>query len=176
MANIYLIGFMGAGKTTVGKILAEKTGKKLTDIDQEIVTIIGCSVNDYFTKHGEEQFRQVEHDVLSSFKTETNGAIISTGGGIVLKNENRQYLKEQAYVVYLKADPGVFIERIRQDEGAVRPLAVSKTNDEIEAVYLPRVKLYEESASIIVDTTSLTPEAVADQIIREIQNISEMSL
>ena len=91
--------------------------------------------------------------------------IISTGGGIVLKEENRQLLKEMPLVVYLKTDPEELIHRLKADTGSIRPLVVSKTPEEILAVYRPRIPLYEETASLIVETTNKAPQEIVQEIL-----------
>ncbi|KAF1301520.1 shikimate kinase [Enterococcus saccharolyticus] len=166
MKNIVLIGFMGAGKTTIGQLLATKLNWQQYDLDQVIVEKIGMSIADYFDKYGSEAFRNVETQVLQ--ESHDWQGIISTGGGIILKEENRQLLQEQPYVVYLKADLEELIRRVKQDEYNVRPLADSKTADEVKEVYLPRVPLYEESASHIIDTTGKSPEEIVQEILNQV--------
>lgn len=163
MKQVVLIGFMGAGKTTIGKLLAEATGLQQYDFDEVLVNRIEMPIADYFDLHGEEAFREIETDVL---KTSGNlEGIISTGGGIILKERNRQLLKEMPLVVYLKADLDELIHRVVLDKRNVRPLATSKSPDEIKAVYLPRVPMYEASCSCIIETTNRTPEEIVEEIL-----------
>lgn len=163
MKKVILIGFMGAGKTTIGRLLAEETNQSHVDFDDLIVAEIGMTIQDFFDQHGEEAFRKIETDILA--KTLAKEQIISTGGGIVLKEENRQLLKEMPLVVYLKTDPEELIHRLKTDTGSIRPLVVSKSPEEILAVYRPRIPLYEETASLIVETTNKTPEEIVQEIL-----------
>lgn len=166
MKGIILIGFMGAGKTTVGKLLSKGTGMEQIDFDEEIVKEIGMTIQEYFALHGEEAFRQRETEMLRRYLN--HDKIVSTGGGIVLRSENRELLKQMAPVVYLKTKPEVFVPRLQQDQSMVRPLVVSKSPEEIEAIFSPRIPLYEESASLIIATDNQTPEEVAQEILENI--------
>lgn len=166
MNQIVLIGFMGAGKTTVGNLLAEKMGCPQYDFDQLIVDKIGMSIAEYFDQYGDAAFRDIETAVLA--EVDTLEGVLSTGGGIVLKDKNRTLLKKMPYVVYLKADLSELIQRVTHDEENVRPLADSKTPAEIEAIYRPRVPLYEESARIIIETTGKTPEEIVTEILKQV--------
>ncbi|MBP2099695.1 shikimate kinase [Enterococcus rivorum] len=166
MKGIILIGFMGAGKTTVGKLLSKETGLEQVDFDEEIVKEIGMTIQDYFALHGEEAFRERETELLGRYLN--HNKIVSTGGGIVLRLENRELLKQMAPVVYLKTKPEVFIPRLKQDQSMVRPLVVSKTAEEIKAIFNSRIPFYEESASLIVETDNRTPEEVVEEILESI--------
>ncbi len=167
MKNILLIGFMGAGKTTVGQLLAQTNGMQHVDFDDKIQEITGCSIPEYFATYGEEPFRQLEHEFLRDFRAD--GHVLSTGGGIVLKKENREILKNLPNVVYLKTAPAVFIERLQHDQRNIRPLVVSKTAAEIKQVYLPRVDFYLESATFSVDTNERTPQEIVAEILKNVQ-------
>ncbi|AYW48593.1 shikimate kinase [Tetragenococcus osmophilus] len=167
MENIVLIGFMGAGKTTIGHLLAQKLNTKQHDFDEILVEKIGMSIADYFERFGSESFREVETNVLQqSIQLE---GIISTGGGIVLKEENRLFLQENTNVIYLKADLDELIHRVVLDKRNVRPLATSKSHDEIREVYLPRLPLYEESAKYVIDTTKKQPEEIVQEILDKVE-------
>lgn len=166
MDNIILIGFMGAGKTTIGKLLAENTGRTHVDFDEMLEAEIGCKIADYFAEFGEAAFRQQESELLKNFKQDNH--VISTGGGIVLQPENRRVLQSLEPVIYLKADPKVFIPRLQADQENVRPLVLAKTPAEIEAVYRPRIPLYEASATFTIDTANLTPTEVVEKILQQL--------
>ncbi len=166
MNGIVLIGFMGAGKTTIGKLLAEKTQLDHIDFDDLIVAEIGMTIQEYFDLHGEQAFREIETKVLVD--TLERPQIISTGGGIVLKEQNRQLLKQMSRVVYLKTDADELITRLKADTESIRPLVVSKSPDEIIAVYRPRIPLYEESANLVIETTAKTPNEIVEEILAEV--------
>ena len=168
MKQIVLIGFMGAGKTTIGQLLSEATGLPQYDFDELVVNKIGMSIADYFDRFGSEAFRTIETSILEE-SADLSG-IISTGGGIVLKEKNRELLKRLDDVIYLKADMMTLIDRVVLDKRNVRPLAESKSPEEIAQVYLPRVPLYEESAKIVIETTGRTPEEIVQEILAKVGN------
>lgn len=158
-----LIGFMGAGKTTIGRKLSEKLGVELIDLDEEIIKEIQMPIAEYFELYGEPAFRELEHNHLKRLHNES--AIISTGGGCVETVENRQLLKQSREVIYLHAEFNTLWSRIMQDTVNVRPVATNKTPDELEAVYNIRLPLYEECADYIVKTDSWSTEEVVQKIL-----------
>lgn len=166
MRKIILTGFMGAGKTTVGQLLAELTASEHADIDSEIMEEQGMSVTELFANFGEQGFRDLEHQKLKEVVAKE--AIISTGGGIILKPENRRILAEEYPVVYLKTDPAIFLERLKGD--TTRPLVQEKTPAEIQAIFEPRIKLYEETADVIIETDQLTQIQVAQAILAALES------
>ncbi|MBM7688663.1 shikimate kinase [Enterococcus ureilyticus] len=167
MKGIILIGFMGAGKTTVGKLLSKETGMEHIDFDDKIVEEIGMTIQEYFDLHGEEAFREKETNVLKRYLD--HDQVVSTGGGIVMREENRTLLKQMAPVVYLQTKPEVFIPRLKQDHTTIRPLVVSKSPEEIREVFEPRIPFYEESASLVIATDDRTPEEIVSEILENIK-------
>ncbi|WP_289628198.1 shikimate kinase [Listeria ilorinensis] len=160
--KVILIGFMGAGKTTVGESLARKTGLPYLDIDEEIVREQGMPVTEIFARFGETRFRELEHEKLKEL-AETS-AIIATGGGIILNPLNREVLvTHPAPVVYLETDPHVFLKRLEGDTS--RPLVQSKSKEEIQAIFEPRIPHYQACADFIINTDQSTQDELADQII-----------
>ncbi len=166
MAGILLIGFMGAGKSTVGAKLAKILTRSFVDLDQAIETEIGMSISEYFATAGEGAFREVETAALA--KALAGDDVVACGGGIVLKELNRDMLKEHPTVIYLKADPDHLYQRILQDQVNKRPLADDKTAAEVRAILQPRLPLYEEAAVIKVDTTGKTPTQIAAEILERL--------
>ncbi|MBS4217165.1 shikimate kinase [Bacillus sp. FJAT-49711] len=158
---IYLIGFMGAGKTSIGQAIAEKTGLSVIDTDDRFEKSTGISINEFFETYGEKHFRNKETEILLSLPGKPS--IITTGGGIILKEKNRQFLKESGRVVFLQCSPKVFLERLMEDES--RPLIKNKSFEEISEMYEKRLPLYIESASITIDTSDLSIEDAAEIII-----------
>ncbi|MCB5950634.1 shikimate kinase [Enterococcus sp. BWT-B8] len=167
MQGITLIGFMGAGKTTVGKLLSKSTGMNHIDFDDKIVEEIGMTIQEYFDLYGEDAFREKETTVLKKYID--HGFVISTGGGIVMRPENRELLKQMKPVVYLETAPEVFIPRLKNDHTTVRPLVVSKSPEEIKQVFEPRISFYKESASMIVSTDQRTPEEITEEILTRLK-------
>ncbi|EGP4822409.1 shikimate kinase [Enterococcus faecium] len=169
MASILLIGFMGAGKTTIGKGLAQRLQKEYVDLDTKIEEHIQLSIAEYFHYYGENSFRKVESKVLRKLSNEDK--IIATGGGIVQCAANRQFLQTQPIVLYLEAEADCLIDRIQQDKTSIRPLAFGKTREEIKALLAQRLSWYEESATLRINTTNETPEKIIDTIIERIKSI-----
>ena len=114
--NIALIGFMGVGKTAVGKALAEKLGRSFVELDLLIEQKVGKSIPDIFQQDGETAFRELEIEVTNEVSKDKN-LVIACGGGIVLNKINIDRLRENARMVYLTASPGVILKRVANEEG-----------------------------------------------------------
>lgn len=161
--NIVLVGLSGSGKSTLGNILSSLSGYALVDTDAMIVKLQNRSINNIFEKNGEEFFRTLETQVskeISAFDKQ----IISTGGGIVLKEKNLEYLKQNGVVFYLKTSVNTLLKRLEGDN--TRPLL--KTDDvkkKLENMLEIRGKLYEK-ADVTIETDKLTPEETAKEILR----------
>lgn len=163
MKQLLLIGFMGAGKSTVGKMIAEQLGVSFVDSDEVIVEKAGMTIADYFEKNGEQSFRQLETETLKELSAKPG--VVATGGGIVTGQANREALKQVKNVVFLKADPLVSLDRIMNDEHVIRPLVAEKSEDEIVELFNSRVTFYEECADWVVDTSHLNPQEVCESIL-----------
>ncbi|MDI6751274.1 MAG: shikimate kinase [bacterium] len=162
--NIVLIGFMGSGKTSVGKALSMKLNLPYVDSDGVIEAEEKRPISQIFEEDGESYFRDKEIEVIESL-SERRGWIISTGGGVVLNPENIFNLKRNGLIFYLKTTPSVIYNRIKDD--STRPLVnVSNPLERIENLLRRRTWLYEESADYVVDTSSLTIDEVRDKIIK----------
>lgn len=163
--NILLTGFMGAGKTTVGKKLAKRLGYFFIDTDREIEKEQGCSITEIFKYGGEECFRDLETDILQKLQTKQN-LVIATGGGMVLRNENRNLMQSLGTRVYLKVELQELMRRLKKDKK--RPLLQkSKPEEHILEMLQQRKSIYEE-AECIIDTTDLSPHQMVTEIIRKI--------
>lgn len=166
MESIYIVGFMGAGKTTVGKILGEKLGLEVIDTDEVIETKQQKTVSEIFKENGEEYFRQLEHFVLKDIIKEDK--IITTGGGIVTREENRKLLQKKKNVFYLKATANTILERLKDD--TTRPLLQTKDKlKTIEQLLSKRDALYEEVSTYTVHTDLLSLEEVANEVIANLK-------
>lgn len=160
--SIFLAGFMGTGKSTVGRLLAKKLGYSFTDLDEELVRQAGCSIPEIFKSEGEQGFRQREKDGLSKL-IRPEGIILATGGGAVLDQENRNLLIQNGYLVGLLADEQTIWERIGTDPN--RPLLQGKhARQRIHDLLQQRLKVY-EALPYCVDTQNMSPEQVVDQIL-----------
>ena len=131
MKNIYLIGFMGTGKSSTGKILAEELGAQFVDTDQMVVEKTGRTIEDIFEEDSEEAFRELEVEVLSEI-TEKEGLVVSTGGGIVVTRGNLEMMKKTGLVITLIADANTILERIEKDDSCRPLLQVSEPFEEIK--------------------------------------------
>ena len=163
--NIFLTGFMGAGKTTVGRILANKIGYRYCDADRVIETRIGKTVPEIFSAYGEEYFRDLEAETLGALVRKTK-QVIATGGGAVVREENRESMKRGGVTVYLKAPVSVIWERVRHSK--TRPLLnVDEPLQSASELLRMRAPFY-ETADITVDTENLTPEEAASEIMKKL--------
>ena len=163
--NIVLIGFMGSGKTTVGKALSEKCGREFLDTDALIEANEGRKISEIFAKEGEAHFRKLEYDVLNNL-TEAKDKIISTGGGIVTYPDNRGLLKKAGKVVYLMVKPETVVKRLEGDES--RPLLKSDDKlSKVENLLSSRKEMYEDVADIIIDVDYLLVEEIVALIVKD---------
>lgn len=166
--NIALIGMRGSGKTTVAKILGQKLGCEVLEIDEIIAKRIGMSIPELVAKEGWEAFRDQEATVTAE-AAQGNGTIISTGGGVVLRPENIAQLKSKSVVICLQASTNILEQRI--GSGANRPALTNQQSlaAELKQVVSERQKLYERAADHMIETSSKTPETVAQEIIKFIK-------
>ena len=161
--NIMLIGFMGAGKTTVSRELTKLTGKREVDMDAYIVQNEGRSINDIFEKHGEAYFRQLETKYLKEIQ-KNSGAIVSCGGGAVLKDENVSLMKENGVIVLLTATPKTTLLRVQNSKD--RPILNGNMNIEfITELMNKRKDRYLSVADIIVETDGKAVRDIAEEIL-----------
>ncbi|WP_347549641.1 shikimate kinase [Pseudalkalibacillus hwajinpoensis] len=164
MKAIYLTGFMGSGKTTIAEELSRVLSVPAIDTDEHLVTCTGKTIPTIFEEEGETAFRQYESESLHDLPTQ--GVIISTGGGIVLKEANRTYMKQNGTVIYLHCDPDEIINRLEGDTS--RPLLAGKNKREkVEAIFSERLPLYRE-AHYEIDTTNQSVIEIVKQIQRAI--------
>lgn len=167
--NIFLVGLMGAGKSTVGRILARRLSKRFVDTDHEIEKRNGVTIPVIFEIEGEEGFRRREQELLADLAQE-QGLVLSTGGGIVLKSENREVLRNHGFVVYLNARPELQADRTKHDRS--RPLLnVEDPLTRLRELHAVRDPLYREVAHAVVETGRGAPQQVVQAILAEISLI-----
>ena len=159
---ITLTGFMGSGKTTVGKVLADFLGCPFMDLDDLIVKKAGKSIPEIFAQDGESAFRQLEARLLRQTveKYTENTVVLALGGGAVTAPASAALLREKTVCIYLRASLETLLQRL-EGETAGRPLADASPAARLAA----REPIYEETAHVIIDTDGLTPDEVADEII-----------
>ncbi|GKU78453.1 shikimate kinase [Paenibacillus sp. L3-i20] len=162
--KLILIGFMGTGKSSVSRLLAEQLGCIRVDVDEEIERVENKTVATIFENKGEENFREIESQVLHGLLTNPGSSVIATGGGAVLREINRKVMLEKGYVVALKASPDQIISRVINDES--RPLLNGDVKNRVYSLLEQRKTAY-DFAHMAIDTTELSVEDVVANIVRE---------
>lgn len=164
--NIFLIGLMGAGKTTIGRQLAQALDKEFIDSDHEIEARTGVNIPLIFELEGEQGFREREAAVIDEL-TARNNVVLATGGGAVLYEENRQHLKERGTVIYLQASVEQLLERTRKDKN--RPLLQTADPEaRLKALLTEREPLYLELANLVVRTGQSSVRSVVESILQKL--------
>jgi len=172
--SIALVGFMGTGKTVVGKALAEKLGREFVELDTLIEQKAGKPISEIFQQDGEVAFRELEIEVAKEVSGNKN-QVIACGGGLVLNKINIDRLKKNSVIVYLTASPRVILKRVSDDEE--RPLLqVTNPALTIQELLKFRKPFYEQAADIKIDTSKLDIGAVAEQIINKVKRDENFSL
>jgi shikimate kinase len=165
--NIYLIGLMGAGKSTVGRMLAKRLGKTFFDSDHEIEKRCGVKIPTIFEMEGEEGFRKRESAVIKDL-TQMQDIVLATGGGSVLLSENRTYLHENGYVVYLRANPHELWVRTRNDKG--RPLLnTADPQKKLKELFEIRDPLYSSIAHQTVETGKPNVNQLTNKLVMQLE-------
>jgi shikimate kinase len=161
--NIVLIGFMGSGKSSIGRIVAGRMGFQFMDTDTLVAQRVGKDIPAIFAEQGEEGFRDLETATIESL-AHLSRCVISTGGGAVLRERNREFLRELGFVVCLTASEEVIFERVSRN--TKRPLLQTENPRETAAKLLAaRRPLYEDAAELIVDTTEYSHKQSAEAVI-----------
>ena len=166
---IYLIGPMGSGKTTIGKILSSRLKYQFFDTDEEIKKKKGMSISSIFDKQGESGFRIIESQILEELSIKSK-SIISTGGGIVLMKENRVIMKNGT-CIYLKIDFEEQLKRLANSDD--RPLVSKNFDGSIEKTNAAREPFFLDLADIVIDTSNLKENEVTQQILSSLKSKNE---
>ena len=163
--NIYLIGMMGSGKSTVGKTLSEKMHKPFIDLDSEIEKGTGENISEIFDIDGEEQFRKMETKQLKQYSE----SIVACGGGIVLKDENREFINENGIAILLLATMGELTQRLSASNN--RPLLADDNMEEaLTKLWMERLIDYLDTADFSIETNGKNPEQLTDEILIQINS------
>lgn len=169
--NLFLVGMMAAGKTTLGRCLANSLRRQFLDSDLEIERRTGADVAWIFDVEGEEGFRDREQKVLDEL-TRRSGVVLATGGGAVLREANRDNLRARGTVVYVKADVDQIVERTRRDRG--RPLLQGgDLRDRVTALVREREHLYRETAHMVCRTRGRSSKMLAEEILKALASSSQ---
>ena len=166
--NIFLIGLMGAGKTTIGRQIASELSLEFFDSDHEIENRTGVTITHIFDIEGETGFRKRETAILDELTTK-KGIVLATGGGAILEAENRQFLMSRGTIIYLYADIETLLERTSKDRN--RPLLQTEDPQAVlKELFEIRDPLYRETADIIIDTGKDSVRLALKEILEKLQN------
>lgn len=163
--NIYLIGMMGSGKSTLGKSLSEKIQKPFIDLDSEIEKVAGKSISEIFNIDGEEQFRKMETKQLKQYSE----SIVACGGGIVLNDDNRKFINENGIAILLLATMGELTQRLSASNN--RPLLADDNMEEaLTKLWMERLIDYLDTANFTIETDGKNPEQLTEEILAQINS------
>ena len=167
--NIFLIGFMGCGKSTVAAKLNQMYGMHVVEMDQEISKRQKMSIPEIFEQYGEEYFRNLESALLEEIATGSR-QVVSCGGGVVLREDNVAEMKKSGHIVLLTAKPENVLKRVQKDDN--RPILKGrKTVEDIQTLMEARREKYEGAADIVVATDDKNIAEICDEIIQRIEEI-----
>lgn len=165
--RIACVGLPGSGKSTIGRQLARRLDVKFVDSDQVIEQRIGCSIREFFEREGEAMFRDLEQDVIGEL-TDNGACVLSTGGGAILRADNRARLRERTRTVYLHSAPEEVFRRLRHDQN--RPLLqVSDPLSRLRELYAVRDPLYRETAHFVVETGRPSVSTLVNMILMQLE-------
>ena len=164
MKSVYLCGFMGCGKSTVGKILAKKLGVEFYDLDAYIEKKAGMKISEIFKNQGEEHFRHLESEALRDFKDKKG--VVATGGGALLSEENAQIAQSAGISVFIDTDFEICYGRIKGDKK--RPIAYNSTKEELSGRFQTRYPLYKAHSKISCNGNN-SPTMIADEIYESVK-------
>jgi shikimate kinase len=165
---IALIGLPGTGKSTVGKQLARHLGWEFIDTDHLIERRIGCSIKSFFEQHGEEAFRDEEAGVIAAVSQQPRAVVLATGGGVVLRSENRRHLRSCSTVVYLRSSAEELARRLRYDQR--RPLLQGGDMlGRLKQMYVQRDPLYRETAHFVMEAPRPSVQVMTNMVLMQLE-------
>ncbi len=164
--SIVLIGMMGAGKTSVGRALAERLGYPYLDSDEQVERNTGRTVPEILETDGEDAFRAEEKKALAEAVASDGPLVVSVAGGAVLDPDNRRELRKAGAVIWLRAEVATLVDRVGEGEG--RPLLASDVEGNLRRLYEQRRPIYDELADVIVDVDHLGASEIVDRIVSEL--------
>ena len=160
--NIYLIGMMGSGKSTIGKKLSDAIDIPLLDMDIELEKIMEMKIDTIFNEYGENRFRMIESSFFSEI-TKKNIFVYATGGGIILDKSNQKILMQKGTTIFLDCSLDVLYSRLKNNVN-LRPILKNDFEKKINEIYNERYDIYKSCSDFIQDTSSLTPNKIVDHI------------
>ena len=167
--NIFLIGFMGTGKTTIANCLSRKLDRKVVEMDQIISERAGMSISDIFETYGEEYFRELETNLLIEMQSQSN-VVVSCGGGVPMRERNVAEMKKNGRVVLLTAKPETILERVKDNHD--RPLLENNKNVSFIADLLEKRRAkYEAAADIVVETDGKSELEICEELIHSLRQM-----
>ncbi|WP_332823710.1 shikimate kinase [Ramlibacter sp.] len=162
-----LVGMPGSGKSTVGRQLSRRLGLPFFDSDHLIEEHLGCTIKDFFAREGEAAFRDVEERVIRD-AMQGPPSVVATGGGAVLREENRRQLRDTSKVIYLRSSPEELYRRLRHDR--IRPLLqVADPLGKLRAMYAERDPLYREAAHFVIETGRPSIPTLVNMIVMQLE-------
>ena len=165
--QLSLVGLPGSGKTTVGRQLARRLRLRFVDSDHAIEERLGCSIREFFEREGEPKFRDIEEEIIATLTLEPN-SIVSTGGGVILREMNRKHLRERSHVIYLKSTPEELFRRLRHDSN--RPLLqVADPMSRLRDLFEQRDPLYREVSHFILETGRPSVSTLVNMIVMQLE-------
>lgn len=163
-----LVGMPGSGKSTVGRQLAHRAGVPFVDLDHRLEQAIGTTIRSFFEAEGEARFRDLESEVLAEVCGGPGGMVVSTGGGAVLRQGNRELLRQLGPVLYLRASPEEIFKRVKHDR--TRPLLQGgNPMDKLRDLYAQRDGLYRETAHYVIETGRPTVHTLVNMIMMQLE-------
>jgi shikimate kinase len=167
VTRLALVGLPGSGKSTVGRQLARRLALSFVDSDHAIEQHIGCSIRDFFERKGEAAFRDIEQSVIAEL-VQQPGVVVATGGGAVLRQANREALRAQTQVIYLRSTPEEVYRRVRHD--ANRPLLqVADPLARLRALHDEREPLYRETAHFVIETGRPSVPTLVNMVLMQLE-------
>ncbi len=161
--HLLLVGMMGSGKSTAGRELAQRLGRRFVDLDEEIAARAGRSIPEIFAAEGEAGFRRRERDSLAVVLSDPVPAVIATGGGAVLDPENRAVMREEAVTIWLRAEPAALASRVGTGSG--RPMLGDDPLSDLRRLAGEREPLYREVADVVIAVDSLDPAGFVEAVL-----------
>ena len=163
-----LVGMPGSGKSTIGRQLAHRAGVPFIDLDHRLEQTIGTTIRSFFEAEGEARFRDLESQALADVAGQAGGMVLSTGGGAVLRPENRETLRQFGNVLYLRASPEEIYRRVKHDR--TRPLLQGgNPMDKLRDLYAQRDGLYRETAHYVIETGRPTVHTLVHMIMMQLE-------